>query len=144
MGAAAYHRGSTVISATIHRDYMENRGGYTRQLVGQMERAESQIMKLDKFSQDAQALYVELIDETSAKGLLRGWMHNTWLKKKETKRFKTMLNECIEAHCAWVDSDHRQVFQHLLVCRRKAKAWFNVIEYLNINNAAYPFHVPNL
>ena len=142
MGAAAYNRGSAAIAKSIQLDFMESRGGYRRQLAGQMERAEYQVIALETFCRDAQSLYVEAIDETSAKGLLMGWMHQVWLKKRNSITLAKMLNECNEAHCAWLDSDHRQVFSHLAVCRRKAKAWFNVIEYLNSNKAVYPFPVP--
>lgn len=121
---------------------MGTRVGSPLQLAGQIERAE--VLALENFCRDAQSLYIDVTDETSAKGLLKGWMHQTWLKRSETKRFKRMLNECNEAHCAWLDSDFRLVLNHLAACRRKAKAWLDVIEYLNSNKALYPFITPDI
>lgn len=142
MGVAAYQRGSQVIARSIQADFMENRGGYSRELSSQMERAEQKVIGLEQFCRDAQSLYIDATDPSSATGLLKGWMYDVWLKKNKTKRFAQMLDECNDAHCAWVDSDHRHVFNHLAVCQRKAKAWFNVITLLNANSAIYPFPIP--
>jgi hypothetical protein len=144
MGVAAYQRGSAAISESIERDYMENRGGYSKRLKEQMERAESRIEQLEQFCRDAQSLYIDVTYEDSAKGLLRGYMHQSWLKNRDTKLFKRMLERCNIAHCKWVDSNPIDVFNHLAVCKEKAKAWFDLITRLNGNNVKYSFTIPQL
>jgi len=49
MGIGAYQRGSASIRAGIERDYMGNRGGYSRQLREQVVRAETKVIQLEQF-----------------------------------------------------------------------------------------------
>lgn len=144
MGVAAYQRGSAAISESIQRDFMNDRGGDSKRLREQMERAELRVQELEAFCLNAQSLYVDVTYLDSANGLLRGWMRDVWLKKCNTKRFQRMLSDCLVAHSEWVDSDHRNVFLHLQVCRKKAMAWLSVISFLNCNNAIYNFHIPSM
>ena len=123
---------------------MENHGGYSKQLREQMQRAEEKIGLLEQFCLDAQALYVDVTYEESAKGLLRGYMRNTWLKNREQRLFKAMLERCNTAHCNWVNSNHINVFNHLAICKEKAKAWHDVITKLNCNGVRYSFPVPSM
>jgi len=86
MGIGAYQRGSASIREGIERDYMENRGGYSKQLREQMARAEQQVMLLEQFCLDAQSLYVDVTDELTTKGFFKRWMYEQWLRKRQTKR----------------------------------------------------------
>jgi hypothetical protein len=144
MGIGAYNRGSAAISDSIQRDYMENRGGYSKQINEQMLRAEQKVMALEQFCIEAQSLYVDVTDKATSKGLLKGWMHEVWLKKQSTKRFKFLLTQCVDAHCAWVNSDHRNVFIHLSICKRKARVWLEILLMLNSQQARYTFTVPSI
>jgi hypothetical protein len=143
MGIGAYQRGSASIREGIERDYMENRGGYSKQLRVQMARAEQQVMLLEQFCLDAQSLYVDVTDELTTKGFLKRWMYEQWLKKRQTKRFTLLISNCTQAHCDWVNSDHRHVFLHLGKCRTKANAWLTVLKLLNKHKLDYPFNVPS-
>lgn len=141
MGIAQYRRGSQAIAASIHREYMEEKGHWRLQMREQMVRAEGKIAELEQFCRDAQALYIDSIFPGSASRLLESNIAYFWEKKRETKRFKAMLEECNQAHIAWLDSDFRQTFSHLAVCRRKALAWKTLLEHLN-RAFKWPFAMP--
>lgn len=129
MGVAAYYRGSAAISEQIARDYQDrNRSKDLRQ---QMQRAADKITQLEDYSRLAQSLYIDVVDKTTAIGFLKTHMHLTYVKKKNTKVLKRMLERCNAAHCAWVDSDHVEIFNHLAICKEKALSWQAVLEYLN-------------
>jgi hypothetical protein len=144
MGVAAYSRGSASIRAGIERDFMVDRGGERRLIIDSMTRAELKVIQLEQFCIDAQSLFSEASSEDTAKGLLRRWMFEQYLKKGATQKFAAMLSECNQAHCDWVDSDHRHVFLHLAKCKRKAAAWLAVLTLLNKNEVDYPFAVPSM
>lgn len=59
MGIAAYRRGSAAISESIRQDFMHHRGGDSKRLREQMERAELQVQELEAFCLNAQSLYVD-------------------------------------------------------------------------------------
>ena len=144
MGIGSYNRGSAAMSDSIKREYMENRGGYSKQLNEQMLRGEHSVMALEKFCLEAQSLYVDVTDKATSKGFLKGWMHEVWFKKQSTKRFQCLLTESVDAHCDWVNSDHRNVFIHLGICKRKARAWLAILSMLNSQQARYTFTVPSI
>ncbi|WP_318515532.1 hypothetical protein [Photobacterium leiognathi] len=97
-----------------------------------MQRASDKIVELEQYSLDAQALFIDITDEATAIGFLRKHMHLTFKIKSNTRKFQAMLERCNQAHCHWVDSDHRHVFSHLAVCHEKASAWQAVLTYLNL------------
>ena len=144
MGVAAYQRGSATIAMSIQRDF-ENSASARKDLADQMSRAQVLVLKLEQFCVDAQALFVDVCNPDMAKGLLRSNMHVEWLKKRNTKKFIKLMGECTQAHAAWVESDVVQVFNHLAVCRRKAKAWLDVLNVLNKPPSfRYSFDVPQI
>lgn len=141
MGIAAYNRGSQAISNQITHEYEEVRGNRRRRLREQMKRAEIKIQDLEQFCRDAQTLYVDSTFPGSASTLLEHNIEHFWQKKKDTKKFKAMYEECCLAHTAWLDSDHRQSFNHLHACIRKARAWKTLLTYLN-SFYKWPFEIP--
>ncbi|MBE8233052.1 MAG: hypothetical protein HAW67_04895 [Endozoicomonadaceae bacterium] len=140
MGVGAYNRGSKSISDQIKRDF-EQRGGYRKSMINQMERAEVRISELEAYCLNAQALFVDATDRSSAKGFLKSSIYTTWIKKRFTAKVKEMHDQCLRAHVDWVNSDLQQSFVHLSYCLKKAKSWHNMLEYLN-NGFRYPFKVP--
>ena len=141
MSRASYRRGSQAIGNSIVRDYVE-KGGEARYLRKQMVRAEKKVRLLETYCTNAQSLFIDVTDPRTSTGLLKGWMHQVWLKKRYSKKFQKMLSRCNDAHCTWVDSDHTQVFKHLSICREKAQAWEAVIKALNSKDAFLPFNRP--
>lgn len=142
MGVAAYNRGSVRIAESIQRDYKENRGGGSKDMANRMQRAAEQVAKLEIFCREAQSLYIDITDPKTATGMLKGWMRDVWLVKHNTKRFNAMIDKCGDTHVLWVNSDHRYVFDHLQVCQAKAKAWLDVLSFLNMKGVHYPFETP--
>lgn len=140
MGIAAYNRGSKCISGQIERDYMDH-GGRSKLNKELLQKAEEKIVQLEEFCRDAQALFWNSTDPETATGLVKSNIHYFWKKKKDTKKYRRMMDECIAAHNEWVYSDFRYSLQHVQVCYRKAKAWKAMLGYLN---KAYklPFKVP--
>jgi predicted GTPase len=140
MGVAAYNRGSVALSNALEAAF-ENSASFKRSQTEQWQRAEVQIEKLELFCREAQALFIDATDESTASGLLKSAIFEAYSKKKETKRLNSMLSECNAAHCAWVDSIRVNTFAHISVCFRRARAWNNVINYLN-NGFRLPFETP--
>lgn len=141
MGAAAYNRGSIVISLQIESDFrLSNSATHERRQ--RLERIERQINEIEQFCLDAQSLLVDITDENHAKGLLKSHMHRRWLKHHKTLAYRLLDNEHVQAHIDWVHSDRMSSIPHLAVCVRKAKA---IMNKLNKLNATYllPFNVPN-
>lgn len=142
MGVAAYNRGSERISLAIRNDYRNERGIESKEMVEQMQRAQEQVEALESFCLNAQSLYIDTTDPETAKGMLKAWMRDRLLSKHKTSRFNLMLSKCLDTHIAWIESDHRHVFEHLQACRNKARAWLDVLSYLNVKNVKYPFEIP--
>ena len=132
MGVAAYNRGSAAIAKQIAEDFERSSGSARKERISRIVRAEQRIEELEQFCRDAQAAYVNLQDEETAKGFALYAAHNNWLKKRDTKAFRKLHDECIESHCAWVDSDRIETFSHLQACHRKACAWKAVLDKLNL------------
>ena len=141
MGVAAYNRSSNVISERIEHEFMEDKGNRRKRIREQMIRAEKMVQELEVFCREAQDLYRESIDPDVRNGLLGSNIEHFWKKKKGYKKFHSMKNECLNAHVNWVNSDHNNIFFHLATCRRKAKAWVTLLEYLN-NTYKWPFKMP--
>lgn len=141
MGAGAYQRGSRAIAAAIEKDYLAQ-GGQARLDRSLLRRAELMIDELDTFSRSAQDLFVDACDPATATGLVKSQIYRMHAKKKGTEKFRRLHLACVDAHCAWVDSDVRFSVEHLQVCRRKARAWLDLLHYLN---GAYrlPFPIPS-
>lgn len=130
MGHAAYMRGSKVIAEQIARDY-ESSPTARKHFRERLVRAELRIDELEQFCRDAQDALVRIRYEEDAKGFALSNARYFWLKKKDTKAFKKLEDECVEAHCAWVASDRMNTFLHLSVCVRKAAALLAVLNTLN-------------
>lgn len=130
MSIAAYNRGSLAIARSIEREYLQ-KGGRERGERDTLERAERSIRDLEEFCLRAQAFFVDIQCESSATGLVAGGLHSVYARKRNTKKMEQLLSECLHAHCQWLDSDVQYSLNHLQACRRKAKAWKAVFDYLN-------------
>lgn len=140
MGAGANQRGSRAIALAIERDYLD-RGGRARLDRDMLRRAELSVEQLDAFSRNAQNLFVDSCHIDSANGLVKSQIYRMLVKKKDTAKFRRLHLECVDAHCAWVESDVRFSVEHMQVCRRKAYAWLDLLQYLN-GLYRLPFPIP--
>lgn len=142
MGVAAYNRGSIAVSRAIEQSYLEN-GGQTKLNREMLERSETLIAQLEAYCLEVQAFFVQIQDPETATGLVAGGIHETYVRKANTRKLESLLNECTLAHAQWVDSDVCYSVQHLQTCYRKARAWKAVFEYLNPKPSfVLPFAVP--
>jgi hypothetical protein len=141
MGFAAYQRGSLALSRDLDLKFKESRS-YKKSHLEQWQRAESQIERLEQFCLDAQALFIDSIDQDTSKGFLKSAIFERHQKKQHTKIFAKMLDEANKAHAAWVDSDRVNTFVHITYCYRKARAWNTIINYLN-DGFVLPFKTPS-
>ena len=140
MGAASYQRGSKAIPDSIQHDYTErNRRAKNIETIIRLEK---DIKSFNEFSTNAQALFIDSIHEETATGFLKKAIHNNWKKKKNTKEVKIMEDECCKAHNEWVDCNISDSLKFRMVCHRKAKAWYTLLEKLN-NSFKYPFNTPS-
>jgi hypothetical protein len=144
MGAAAYRRGSIVISRAIEQRYLDN-GGQARLNREILERCEVLIEKLESYCLEAQEFFIDITELDSAKGLVRHGIHEVYVRKAKAKKLDRLLRECTLAHCDWVNSDRRFSVGHLQTCYRKARAWKAVLEYLNPKPSyVLPFSTPTM
>ncbi|MCY9874050.1 hypothetical protein [Vibrio barjaei] len=144
MGAAAYNRGSMAISRSIEQDYLNN-GGQSKLNRETLERCETLIARLESYCVEAQAFFGEIKDPASAKGIVRGGIHQTYLRKSKTKKLERVLNECSTADADWEKSDRQFSVNHLQFCYRKARAWKAVFDYLNPQPSyVLPFETPSM
>ena len=138
MSHQAYMRGNKVIKEQIARDF-----GIERKVIrSQMTRAEILIIEYEQFCRNAQALYADASDPETAKGLLRSQMYCALHSPYNQNKLKIIQTECVDAHNAWVNSDHRESLTHVQVCRRKAMAWKMVMDILS-KPYKLPFGVPS-
>lgn len=130
MGAGAYQRGSRAIAVAIEKEFLY-RGGQARLDRSLLLRAEIMIAELDEFSRRAQDLFVDARDTDTARGLVKSLTNRMHAKKKDVAKFRRLHFACVDAHRVWVDSDVRFSLSHLQVCRHRARAWLDLLQYLN-------------
>lgn len=129
------------MAGAIEKDYLDQ-GGQARLDRSLLFRAELMIDELDAFIRNAQDLFVDACDPATATGLVESQISRMHAKKKGTDKFRRLHLACVNAHCAWVDSDVRFSVERLQVCRRKARACLDLLHCLN---GAYrlPFPIPS-
>lgn len=142
MGVAAYNRSSVAVSRAIKQSYLDN-GGQAKLNRETLERCEVLIERLELYCREAQDFFGDIKYLESANGIVRRGIHDAYVRKSKTKKLERLLLECTLAHCEWVDSDRRYSVNHLQTCKRKARSWKAVFEYLNPPPSyVLPFNTP--